>query len=446
MNKPVLNTKYQKISEKFVKLISSQKKEKKWMLNQRLGAYEIFKSLKISAFMEKKITIDYEKLCYFANPLKYQAKNWDDLPKDVKHIYEQLGIPEAEKKYLSGVATQHESQVVYQSLKKMLDKKGVIFTSMDEGLKKYPEMVKKYFGKLVPATNNKFAALNSALWSGGVFIYIPKNVKVELPLQAYFSMAQMNMAQFERTLIIADEGSSVSYVEGCSAPLYSSASLHAGVVEIFIKKNARVRYTTIQNWSKNVYNLTTKRMQIEENGFGEWIDGNLGSHMTFKYPSMYLIGCQAKGEILSLSCATSKQVQDTGGKAIHLASHTSSQISSKSISNGGITNFRGIIKIGKNLTNVKSHMSCDSLLLNDKSVSNSYPNLEVESKDVEVTHEATIGKINQEQLFYLQSRGLSYETAVSMIVNGFIDPIVKTIPLEYAVELNRLIDIDIKGL
>ena len=446
MNKPVLNTKYQKISEKLVKLISSQKKEKKWMLNQRLGAYEIFKSLKIPAFMEKKITIDYEKLCYFANPLKYQAKNWDDLPKDVKHIYEQLGIPEAEKKYLSGVATQHESQVVYQSLKKMLDKKGVIFTSMDEGLKKYPEMVKKYFGKLVPATNNKFAALNSALWSGGVFIYIPKNVKVELPLQAYFSMAQMNMAQFERTLIIADEGSSVSYVEGCSAPLYSSASLHAGVVEIFIKKNARVRYTTIQNWSKNVYNLTTKRMQIEENGFGEWIDGNLGSHMTFKYPSMYLIGCQAKGEILSLSCATSKQVQDTGGKAIHLASHTSSQISSKSISNGGITNFRGIIKIGKNLTNVKSHMSCDSLLLNDKSVSNSYPNLEVESKDVEVTHEATIGKINQEQLFYLQSRGLNYETAVSMIVNGFIDPIVKTIPLEYAVELNRLIDIDIKGL
>jgi len=446
MNKPVLNTKYQKISEKLVKLISSQKKEKKWMLNQRLGAYEIFKSLKIPAFMEKKITIDYEKLCYFANPLKYQAKNWDDLPKDVKHIYEQLGIPEAEKKYLSGVATQHESQVVYQSLKKMLDKKGVIFTSMDEGLKKYPEMVKKYFGKLVPATNNKFAALNSALWSGGVFIYIPKNVKVELPLQAYFSMAQMNMAQFERTLIIADEGSSVSYVEGCSAPLYSSASLHAGVVEIFIKKNARVRYTTIQNWSKNVYNLTTKRMQIEENGFGEWIDGNLGSYMTFKYPSMYLIGCQAKGEILSLSCATSKQVQDTGGKAIHLASHTSSQISSKSISNGGITNFRGIIKIGKNLTNVKSHMSCDSLLLNDKSVSNSYPNLEVESKDVEVTHEATIGKINQEQLFYLQSRGLSYETAVSMIVNGFIDPIVKTIPLEYAVELNRLIDIDIKGL
>ena len=446
MNKPVLNTKYQKISEKLVKLISSQKKEKKWMLNQRLGAYEIFKSLKIPAFMEKKITIDYEKLCYFANPLKYQAKNWDDLPKDVKHIYEQLGIPEAEKKYLSGVATQHESQVVYQSLKKMLDKKGVIFTSMDEGLKKYPEMVKKYFGKLVPATNNKFAALNSALWSGGVFIYIPKNVKVELPLQAYFSMAQMNMAQFERTLIIADEGSSVSYVEGCSAPLYSSASLHAGVVEIFIKKNARVRYTTIQNWSKNVYNLTTKRMQIEENGFGEWIDGNLGSYMTFKYPSMYLIGCQAKGEILSLSCATSKQVQDTGGKAIHLASHTSSQISSKSISNGGITNFRGIIKIGKNLTNVKSHMSCDSLLLNDKSVSNSYPNLEVESKDVEVTHEATIGKINQEQLFYLQSRGLNYETAVSMIVNGFIDPIVKTIPLEYAVELNRLIDIDIKGL
>ena len=446
MNKPILNTKYQKISAKLVKLISSQKKENKWMLNQRLGAYEIFKSLKIPAFMEKKITIDYEKLCYFANPLKYQAKNWDDLPKDVKHIYEQLGIPEAEKKYLSGVATQHESQVVYQSLKKMLDKKGVIFTSMDEGLKKYPEMVKKYFGKLVPATNNKFAALNSALWSGGVFIYIPKNVKVELPLQAYFSMAQMNMAQFERTLIIADEGSSVSYVEGCSAPLYSSASLHAGVVEIFIKKNARVRYTTIQNWSKNVYNLTTKRMQIEENGFGEWIDGNLGSHMTFKYPSMYLIGCQAKGEILSLSCATSKQVQDTGGKAIHLASHTSSQISSKSISNGGITNFRGIIKIGKNLTNVKSHMSCDSLLLNDKSVSNSYPNLEVESKDVEVTHEATIGKINQEQLFYLQSRGLSYETAVSMIVNGFIDPIVKTIPLEYAVELNRLIDIDIKGL
>ena len=446
MNKPVLNTKYQKISAKLVKLISSQKKENKWMLNQRLGAYEIFKSLKIPAFMEKKITIDYEKLCYFANPLKYQAKNWDDLPKDVKHIYEQLGIPEAEKKYLSGVATQHESQVVYQSLKKMLDKKRVIFTSMDEGLKKYPEMVKKYFGKLVPATNNKFAALNSALWSGGVFIYIPKNVKVELPLQAYFSMAQMNMAQFERTLIIADEGSSVSYVEGCSAPLYSSASLHAGVVEIFIKKNARVRYTTIQNWSKNVYNLTTKRMQIEENGFGEWIDGNLGSHMTFKYPSMYLIGCQAKGEILSLSCATSKQVQDTGGKAIHLASHTSSQISSKSISNGGITNFRGIIKIGKNLTNVKSHMSCDSLLLNDKSVSNSYPNLEVESKDVEVTHEATIGKINQEQLFYLQSRGLNYETAVSMIVNGFIDPIVKTIPLEYAVELNRLIDIDIKGL
>ena len=446
MNKPILNTKYQKISAKLVKLISSQKKENKWMLNQRLGAYEIFKSLKIPAFMEKKITIDYEKLCYFANPLKYQAKNWDDLPKDVKHIYEQLGIPEAEKKYLSGVATQHESQVVYQSLKKMLDKKGVIFTSMDEGLKKYPEMVKKYFGKLVPATNNKFAALNSALWSGGVFIYIPKNVKVELPLQAYFSMAQMNMAQFERTLIIADEGSSVSYVEGCSAPLYSSASLHAGVVEIFIKKNARVRYTTIQNWSKNVYNLTTKRMQIEENGFGEWIDGNLGSHMTFKYPSMYLIGCQAKGEILSLSCATVGQIQDTGGKAIHLAADTSSKISSKSISNGGITNFRGIIKIGKNLTNVKSHMSCDSLLLNDKSVSNSYPNLEVESKDVEVTHEATIGKINQEQLFYLQSRGLNYETAVSMIVNGFIDPIVKTIPLEYAVELNRLIDIDIKGL
>lgn len=434
-----------KISAGLIRQIVKEKQEPEWMEKIRLEAYEVFKKLKTPKFLKKNISLDYEKLCFYVKPLRFEVNQWGKLPKSIQNIYQKLKIPEAEKKYLSGVATQLESQVVYRSLKQMLDKKGVVFLSMDEGLKQHPEKVKEFFGKLIPATDNKFAALNTAFWSGGVFIYIPKNVIVELPLQAYFSINRINMGQFERTLIIADEGSSVQYVEGCSAPLFSSASLHAGVVEIFVKKNAHVRYTTVQNWSKNIYNLTTKRMQVEENGKGEWIDGNFGSKMTVKYPSLYLTGRGAGGEILSLSFAGNNQIQDTGGKAIHLASDTTSKISSKSIAQGGVTNFRGMIKVPKGLSGIKSHMSCDSLLLDSKSVSNSYPQLQIESKDVEVTHEATIGKVNREQLFYLQSRGIGYDTALSLIVNGFIDPIIRTIPLEYAVELNRLIELEMQG-
>lgn len=374
------------------------------------------------------------------------ASTWEELPAEIKDTYDKIGIPEAEKKYLMGVSAQYESEVVYKSVNKMLTKKGVVFLDMDSGLAQYPDLVRKYFGTIIPALDNKFAALNSSVWSGGSFVYIPPGVQVELPLQAYFRINAANMGQFERTLIIADEGSFVHYVEGCTAPIYSTDSLHSAVVEIVVKKGARVRYTTIQNWSTNVYNLVTKRARVEEEGTMEWVDGNLGSKITMKYPSVYLMGRKARGEILSIAYAGPGQHLDAGGKAVHAAPETTSQIISKSISRGGgRTSYRGLVKVYKGMKDTKSKVVCDALLLDEASRSDTYPTMEIDEQESQIEHEATVSKIGDEQLFYLQSRGISEIQARSMIVNGFIEPIVKELPLEYAVEMNRLIELQMEG-
>lgn len=434
------------LSGKTIEEISWHKKEPKWMLDLRLRAYQIYLLKKMPVWGGDLSTINFDEIYYYIKPTKNQAKSWEDLPAEIKDTYDRIGIPEAEKKYLAGVSAQYESEVIYKSIKKELDKRGVIFLDMDSGLREYPDMVKKYFGTLIPPADNKFAALNSAVWSGGSFIYVPKGVRVDLPLQAYFRINAANMGQFERTLIIADEGSYVHYVEGCTAPIYSTDSLHSAVVEIFVKKGARVRYTTIQNWSTNVYNLVTKRMRIDEEGIGEWVDGNLGSKLTMKYPSVYLVGRKARGEVLSIAYAGKGQHQDAGGKAIHLASETSSRITSKSISkNGGRTSYRGLLHVIPSAKNVKAKVVCDALILDEESRSDTYPTMKIQSKDVQIEHEATVSKIGDEQLFYLQSRGLSKETAEAMIINGFIEPIVKELPLEYAIEMNRLIELQMEG-
>lgn len=434
------------LSEGTIKEISMQKNEPDWMRNFRLRSFGIFNKKPMPPFGPSLEELNFDDIYYYLKATEKKAKTWDDLPKEIKDTYDRLGIPEAEKNFLGGISAQYESEVVYKSIKKTLDKKGVIFLDMDTAVQKYPKLVKKYFGKVVPVADNKFAALNSAVWSGGNFLYIPKGIRLELPLQAYFRINAASIGQFERTLIIADKGSSVHYVEGCTAPIYSTNSLHASVVEIIIEEGARVRYTTIQNWSKNVFNLVTKRMLIKKRAVGEWIDGNLGSKLTMKYPSIYLAQEGARGEILSIACAGSGQIQDAGGKAIHLAPNTSSRITSKSVSfQGGRTSYRGLVKIHPSAINSKTHVVCDALILDKKSRSDTYPTMDIRSESALVEHEATVSKISDEQMWYLNCKGIKEEDGRSLIVNGFIEPIVKELPLEYAVELNKLITFQMKG-
>jgi Fe-S cluster assembly protein SufB len=431
------------LNKKVVGEISYQKGEPAWMKKFRLRAYDIFKSKRQPNWGADLSKIDYNDIYYYLKPTEKKGTSWQELPREIQDTYNAIGIPEAEKKYLGGVGAQYDSEVIYHSIKREWEKKGVIFLDTDTALKKYPKYFKEYFGKAVPPADNKLAALNSAVWSGGSFIYVPKGVKVDIPLQAYFRINAVKMGQFERTLIIVDEGAQVHYVEGCTAPIYTTDSLHAAVVEIFVKKGARCRYTTIQNWSKNVYNLVTKRSFVEEDGIMEWVDGNLGSKITMKYPSCYLKGKGARGELLSIAFAGEGQDQDAGGKMIHLAPDTSSRMISKSISkDGGKAAFRGLVKMIKGVKGAKTHVQCDALILDEDSHATTYPTMQIEENNVEAAHEATVGKIGEDKLFYAMSRGMSESDATSMIVNGFIEPIVKEIPLEYALELNRLIQIE----
>jgi Fe-S cluster assembly protein SufB len=434
------------INEKVVEAIFSYKNEPLWMREFRLKALKIFKQKKMPSFGPDLSELNFDKLCFYNSPSNNKFRKWSDVPKDILDTYNKIGVPEAEKKFLAGVEAQYDSEVIYSNLKNHWEKLGVIFTDMDTAVKKYPELVKEYLGTLVSVDDNKFSALNSAVWSGGSFIYVPKGVSVPIPLQAYFRINAKAVGQFERTIIVAEEGSFVHYIEGCSAPIYTNDSLHAAVVEVFVKKGARVRYTSIQNWSGSVYNLVTKRMLIEENGIGEWVDGNLGSKVNMKYPAMILKGKGARGELLSLAYAGKNQYQDTGGKAIHLAPNTTSTLISKSVSkNGGRASYRGLVKIAKGAKGSSSHVRCDALLLDDKSRSDTYPVNDVQEQDVILGHEASVSKVGEQQLFYLMSRGLDEIQATSLIVNGFIEPIVKELPLEYAVELNRLINLSMEG-
>ena len=390
--------------------------------------------------------IRFQDIHYYLKPKAESAKSWDDVPDKIKETFEKIGVPEAEREMLAGVKSQYDSEVVYGSLKKALSEKGVVFLSMDEGLKLYPDLVKEHFGKTIPSGDNKLAALNTAVWSGGSFVYVPKNVEVGLPLQAYFRINSESAGQFERTLIIADEGSKLHYIEGCSAPAFSSASLHAAVVEIIVKKGARVQYTTVQNWFKNIYNLVTKRAWVEEDGEMRWVDGNLGSKLTMKYPACILAGKRAKGETLSIAWAGADQHQDTGAKMIHLAEDTTSRIISKSISKGGgRATYRGLVHIGRGAKNARSKVVCDALILDDKSRTDTYPTNKIMESEVTLEHEATVSKVSEEQLFYLMSRGIEEHEAEALIVNGFLEEIIKEIPLEYAVEMNRLVNLEMEG-
>ncbi len=434
------------LTENIIKEISGIKSEPQWMRENRLRAYSTFRKKPMHTWGPDLSAIDYDDLLYYLRPTEKVARDWKDVPKNIKGTYDRLGIPQAEQKYLSGVMAQYESEAVYHNIQKKMEKIGVIFTDMDTGLKKYPEIVKKYFGTIVPAGDNKFSALNTAVWSGGSFVYIPAGVHVEFPLQAYFRINEERVGQFERTLIIAEPGSFVHYMEGCTAPVYTTSSLHCAVVEIIVKPGARVRYTTVQNWSKNVYNLVTKRAFVYEEGAMEWVDGNLGSGVTMKYPSVYLLGRKARGDVLSIAFAGKGQYLDAGAKAIHGASETSSNIISKSISKeGGRTSYRGLVRVPKNVHNVKSNVVCDALLLDGHSRSDTYPTMDIKSSSSRISHEASVGRIGEEQLFYLMSRGLSEAEAMSMIVSGFIEPIAKELPLEYAAELNRLIELEMEG-
>ncbi|PIS23096.1 Fe-S cluster assembly protein SufB [candidate division WWE3 bacterium CG08_land_8_20_14_0_20_40_13] len=434
------------LNEETVRSISRLKNEPSWMLEFRLKALALFNAKKMPAWGPDLSAINFDDLYYYIRSQDEQKKSWAEVPAEIKNTFERLGIPQAEREYLSGVEAQFESEVVYGSLKKELEEKGVIFSDTDSALQKYPEIFQKYFAKAVPPADNKFSALNSAVWSGGSFIYVPPNVRVAMPLQAYFRINERNMGQFERTLIIADCGSYINYVEGCTAPVYSATSLHAAVVEIFVEEGARVRYTTIQNWSGDVYNLVTKRSFVAKNGVMEWVDCNLGSKVTMKYPSIYLKGEGARGETLSLAYAKAGQNQDVGGKIFHLASDTSSRIVSKSVSAGsGVSTYRGLVKISSGVKDVKTNVICNALLLGKNSVANTYPFIEIASRDVSAGHEATVSKVDEEQLYYLMTRGLSKDQAQGLIVSGFIEPIAKELPMEYAVELNRLLEIDMKG-
>ena len=434
------------LSHEIVEEISQMKGEQQWMRDFRHKSLDYFLKRPVPTWGADLSTIDFDDIYYYIKPTQEAGKTWDDLPVEIKDTFEQLGIPEAERKYLAGVGAQYESEVIYHKVREDLEKLGVIFVDPGTALRDHEDLFRKYFATVIPPNDNKFAALNSAVWSGGSFIYVPKGVRIEIPLQAYFRINAKNMGQFERTLIIADEDSYVHYVEGCTAPSYTSDSLHSAVVEIIVHKGARVRYTTIQNWSKNVYNLVTKRAVVYEGATMEWVDGNLGSRTTMKYPAVWLMEPHAHGEVLSVAMASDGQHLDAGGKVVHIAPDTSSQIVSKSISKGtGRSSYRGLLKVQKGATRVKSNVRCDALLLDEQSRTDTYPYIEIEEEDVEVGHEATVSKVGEEQLFYLMSRGLTESEAYTMIVSGFIEPIAKELPLEYAVELNRLIQLEMSG-
>ena len=435
------------ISEQVVTDISDRKNEDEWMKNFRLKGYNFFTKKPMPSFGADLSEIDFDNIKYFVRSTEQQAQTWEDLPEEIRNTYERLGIPEAERQRLvAGVAAQYESEVVYHQIREDLEQQGVIFLDTDTALKEHPEIFKEYFGTVIPAGDNKFAALNTAVWSGGSFVYVPPGVHVEIPLQAYFRINTENMGQFERTLIIADEGSYVHYIEGCTAPIYKSDSLHSAVVEIVVKKNARVRYTTIQNWSNNVYNLVTKRAIAHEGATMEWIDGNIGSKVTMKYPSVILAGEHARGETLSVAFAGEGQHQDAGAKMMHMAPNTSSSIVSKSIARaGGRSSYRGEIKIHPGAKNSKNTVMCDALLVDTISRSDTYPAIDVREDDVTMGHEATVSQVSEEQLFYLQSRGIEQDEAMAMIVRGFIEPIAKELPMEYALELNKLIEMQMEG-
>jgi Fe-S cluster assembly protein SufB len=428
-----------------VRQISDIKNEPEWMRDFRLKSLEIFNSKPMPRW-GGDIAINFQDIYYYLKPSDHQGRTWDDVPEEIKKTFDRLGIPEAEKKYLAGVKAQFESEVVYGSLQEDLAKKGVIFTDTDSAVRDYPDLVRQYFATIIPPSDNKFAALNSAVWSGGSFIYVPKGVKIEFPLQAYFRINAESMGQFERTLILVDEGAQVHYVEGCTAPMYTTESLHSAVVEIVVKKHARCRYTTIQNWANNIYNLVTKRAMAYEGATMEWIDGNLGSRLTMKYPSVYMMEPGARGEILSIAFASAGQHQDAGAKLVHCAPNTSGRIVSKSISkNGGRASYRGLVKIERGAKHSKSNVVCDALILDPRSRSDTYPYIEIDEQDVTVGHEASVSRIGEEQLFYLTSRGLSEAEASTMIVSGFIEPLVKELPMEYAVEMNRLVELQMEG-
>ena len=435
------------LNRKVVEEISHMKGEPDWMRDYRLKSLDHFEKRPMPNWGSPAIhDIDFDDIYYYIRPAEKQGKTWEEVPTYIKDTFEKLGIPEAERKFLAGVGAQYESEVIYHSLREDLEKQGVIFLDMDTAVREQPDLVKQYFGTIIPAADNKFSALNSAVWSGGSFIYVPPGLEVEIPLQAYFRINQENMGQFERTMIIVDENSYVHYVEGCSAPVYSSDSLHSAVVEIIVKPHGRARYTTIQNWSNNVYNLVTKRAAAYEGAIMEWVDGNLGSKVTMKYPSVYLLGERARGEVLSIAYAGAGQHQDAGGKIIHAAPNTQSSIISKSISkDGGRGGYRGLIRIEEGAKHAKSHVVCDALILDADSRSDTYPYIEIEEENSAVSHEATVSKVSDEQLFYLMSRGLGESEAMQMIVRGFIEPITRELPLEYAVELQRLVELQMEG-
>ena len=434
------------LNHQVVDQIADIKNEPDWMRQFRHEALDIFFAKAMPTWGADLSGIDFDDIFYYLRPAEKQGKSWDDVPEDIKRTFDRLGIPEAERRFLAGVGAQYESEVVYHSLKEEWEKLGVVFLDMDSGLREHEDIVKEYFATVIPAADNKFAALNSAVWSGGSFVYVPKGVHVDIPLQAYFRINAENMGQFERTLIIVEEGASVHYVEGCTAPIYSSNSLHSAVVEIIVKKGGRCRYTTIQNWSTDVYNLVTKRAMAYDDATMEWIDGNLGSKVTMKYPAVYMMGPKSHGEILSIAFAGSGQHQDAGGKVVHAAPNTSSKIVSKSISkNGGRASYRGLLKVAKGAHHSRSNVVCDALLLDEDSRSDTYPYIEIDEDDVSVGHEASVSKIGEEQLFYLMSRGIDEDEAAAMIVGGFIEPLVKELPMEYAVEMNRLIQLQMEG-
>ena len=434
------------LDREVVEQISAMKREPEWMLEFRLKALDHFNQRPMPTWGGDLSNLDLDEIYFYAKPAEEEGKTWDDVPDTIKETFDRLGIPEAEQKFLSGVGAQYESEMVYHNIKEHLANQGVIFLSIENGLREYPDLFREYFSKVIPIEDNKFAALNSAVWSGGSFVYVPPGVKVDLPMQAYFRINTAELGQFERTLIVIDEGAQAHYVEGCTAPIYSTDSFHSGVIEIVVKEGGRMRYTTIQNWSNNMYNLVTQRALVHKDATMEWVDANLGSKLTMKYPSCYLLGENAHGEILSMAFAGTGQHQDTGGKVLHFAPNTSSKITSKSISKGkGRASYRGLLKVYKNASNVKSNVVCDALLLDQESRSDTYPSIEIDEEDVNIGHEASVSKVGEEQLFYLMSRGLNEEQAMSMVVSGFIEPLVKELPMEYAVEMNRLVQLQMEG-
>jgi len=434
------------LNETIVAQISEMKGEPSWMRDFRLKSLKLFQNRPMPTWGADLSGINFDDIYYYIKPVPQQGKTWNDIPPEIKDTFDRLGIPQAEQKYLAGVTAQYESEAVYHKVREDLEKLGVIFTDMDTALREYPDIIKEHFGTVIPPSDNKFASLNSAVWSGGSFVYVPANVRVEIPLQAYFRINAQNMGQFERTLIIAEPGSYIHYVEGCTAPTYASDSLHSAVVEIKVKEGARVRYTTIQNWSKNVYNLVTKRAAAYRDATMEWVDGNLGSKVTMKYPAVLLMEPGARGDVLSVAFANDGMHQDAGAKVTHLAPHTTSQILSKSVSKGtGRASYRGLVRINPDAHHTKSSVRCDALLLDENARTDTYPTIRVENNQTEIGHEATVSKVGEDQLFYLMSRGLDESEAYSLIVNGFIEPITKELPMEYAVELNRLIQLEMSG-